>query len=406
MPVSEPSSRSSSAAGRGRDPSSPDRSRRPFHPVAFAVFVAALCAQVAFVITTRDDTPLEATVTELVDPEPSEPPSVIAREVQRAKFFDESVQPEIAMTDARNREAADRCLTRLRQVFHGYRADVPTFVADLTSISTRLGIVRRMPANWWKGDGRIEVYVQEKFESHLFSEQQLRRDVGRVLEEFQQEIEANQKHMLVRVQASLAEADLPEVAIDRYEPFLDAVASRLRDYSAGQGKDSVYHALTVLVVSEAGGYAATSMVAGLLARLGSATVVTAAAGAGATAGATATGAGGGSIAGPVGTVVGLGVGLAVGLVIDWWMTEKFEAEMQEQMNGYLMAIEETLLTGNSRMSPTSQVSSEPAPPSSDQVTSGLAGALPQVCDRLRIAYRERFYERIVASPTYETFGTE
>jgi hypothetical protein len=337
-----------------------------------------MAALVTLAVASRESSP----VAPVLPPSPiTQPPPAPSRDVLRAAFFDAEVEPRIVETDALNRQAAERCVIRLGNLFASYRDGVEPFVEDLTSISTRLGIVRRMPAGWWKADNRVEMYVQKKFETHLFTEEQLTRDVASVLNEFRNEVDANQKRMLVSVRASLSTADLPEVDMAQYEPFFAEVAKQLRDYSTRQGTSSVYSALTVLVFSEAGSFAAVSVVSGLLARFGTAAAATAAAAGGVTAGATATGAGGGSLVGPVGTVVGLGVGLAIGLAIDWWMTEKFEEEMNEQMNAYLVSLEEAMLHGSSTSSS----------------TGGIAEGLPVVCDQLLVAYRERFFEQIVTA---------
>ncbi len=353
----------------------------PAYPAAAAAWAGVIAAWCTFVVVTQR--PPEPRRLELPEPAPTEAVTVVPRNVQRAVFFDSEVEPRIVETDRLNREAAQRCVDRLRQVFENYQNGIQPFVEDLTSLSTRLGIARRMPGNWWNGDHRIERYVQQKFETHLFSRQKLLGDVSSVLESFRQEVDANQRRLLVSVHASLEVADLPEIQIDSYEPFFGKVARRLRGYSAEQGTTSVYNALIVLIMSEAGSYAAVSVVAGLLARFGSAAAVSAAAGAGVTAGTTAAGAGGGSMLGPVGTAVGLGVGLAVGLVIDWWMTDRFEQEMSKQMADYLRMLEVTILDRPAEGGLTG----------ADQP--GLCNALPKLCDRLADAYRDNFYEQIV-----------
>lgn len=311
-------------------------------------------------------------------------PETASATVRRAALFDEAVQPQIETADQLNRQAATRCIARLDRVMRSYQRGVKPFVSDLTSISTRLGIVRRLPGNWWNEDQRIEKYVRGKFEKHLFSEQRLVADIGDVLDQFKSEIESNQRRMLASVRVAVTESELPEVDVDQYDDFFQSVVVQLNDFATARGTESVYSGLTVLVISEAGSFAATSIVAGLLARFGTAAAVSAAAGAGATAGAAGVGAGGGTLAGPVGTAVGFGVGLAVGLVIDWWMTEKFETEMSAQMNGYMSSLRETILHGRPAGSPY-----RPNSPG------GIADAMPGVCDRLLDAYRESFYNKIV-----------
>jgi hypothetical protein len=383
-------------------PRRPTHSMGPVHPLGVAVLGGAIASLATFVVA------IEITRQRRVEASAQVSPVAVAtvpRTVQRAVFFDNEVKPCIDATDQLNRESAVRCIIRLRQVFRDYQRGVEPFVEDLTSISTRLGIVRRMPGNWWTGDSRIETYVQQKFETHLFSQQRLCSDVSEVLERFRQEIDANQRRMLIDVRASLDTADLPEIQVDQYDAFFQSVAQRLQGYSADQGTTSVYNALTVLIISEAGSYAAIAVVAGLLARFGSAAAVSAAAGVGATAGATATGAGTGSLAGPVGTAVGLGVGLAVGLIIDWWMTDRFEAEMNQQMTAYLQSLEATMLRGSPEHSIPSgsshgdSIQSSQSPELSHSV--GLVQALPELCGGLVVAYRERFYEQIVTGEEVE-----
>ena len=252
------------------------------HPLAACTLLAALVALATLaVIPQRDDTPtppaLEVSTAQQAPLEPD-------RQSLRSEFFVREVEPRIAETNQLNLEAADRCIERLKRLMNRYRRGVDPFVEDLTSISTRLGIVRRMPGDWWKDDHRVQDYVEEKFQRHLFSESMLTRDVGGILDAFRSEVDANQKRMLVNIRASLETADLPEVTIGHYETFLASVADQLQSYSSQQGSASVQNALTVLVLSEAGSYAAVTLASGLLTRFGAAAATTAVAAGGATAG--------------------------------------------------------------------------------------------------------------------------
>ncbi|NND99051.1 MAG: hypothetical protein HKN47_17175 [Pirellulaceae bacterium] len=359
-------------------------------PILLALVAATLAGVVTFFASSlyRPDSAPAVPAAALPSIEPVEAP--IARDVQRAIFFDNEVEPRIAEADRLNREAADRCVRRITMMMDRYRCGVDPFVNDLTSMSTRFGIVKRMPGDWWRKDNRIESYVEEKFEFHLFSEQTLMNDITQVLDDFKSEIDANQKRMLISVKTALGEADLPEVQADEYQPFFESVAQQLQHYSAKQGTASVQNAVGVFVISEAGVFAGRTIVVGLLARFGSTAVIGTAAGATATAGTTATGTGVGAFGGPAGAVVGFGIGLAVGFAIDWWMTEKFEARLSEQMNQYLDTLESTLLHGGATRPPAARTAG-----GSDNQNSGLVDALPVVCDHLLQAYRESFYEQIV-----------
>lgn len=316
-----------------------------------------------------------------------------AERVARARFYDTTVTPLIAEVDAKNRAAVDRCLERIDHVLQGYHEGVELFVDEMTSLTTRLGVIKRMPGGWWSGDGRVEAYVQEKFETHLFSEQKLINDISGALFQFRDEVNANQTWMLTRVQAALTTADLPGVQLAHQEDFFRELSTRLGSYAAGQGTTSVENMIGAFVLGEVGAFAGRSIVAGLLVRFAPSVAIGSAATASATVGASATGAGGGSLGGPVGAAVGFGAGLAIGLVIDWWMTEKFEAELSRQMHVYLYDLEAALISGGKASGAATITGNGTA--GSDVAASGLEKALPRVCDQLRNAYRDRFYQQIV-----------
>ena len=74
------------------------------------------------------------------------------------------------------------------------------------------------------------------------------------------------------------------------------------------------------------------------------------------------------------------------------MTEKFEAELSQQMHSYIASLEDAIINGGA----TKNVdASQPQIKRIDRP--GLKVALPVVCDRLKDAYRERFYQQIVVN---------
>ncbi len=77
----------------------------PDHPVASAVFGAAMIAMVTYLFVSRPG-PIPAVPHPPAKAQP-DPPAPVARQVvQRANFYDQEVEPLIAKTDALNREAA------------------------------------------------------------------------------------------------------------------------------------------------------------------------------------------------------------------------------------------------------------------------------------------------------------
>jgi hypothetical protein len=97
---------------------------------------------------------------------------------------------------------------------------------------------------------------------------------------------------------------------------------------------------------------------------------------GATVTSAAAGGGGGTAAGPAGTFIGAAVGLVVGLAIDWWMTERFEAKLREQLKAMVDEIEASVFEGA-------------------QGELGLRLSLSQTCDVLRDTYRSAVFELVV-----------
>ncbi|WP_436716845.1 hypothetical protein U8335_06495 [Roseiconus lacunae] len=321
-----------------------------------------------------------------------------ARRLARAKFYEQQVEPLLGNIGQQNQAAAQRCLDRIKSALDDYHQGVDGFVNDMTSIRTRLGIIKRMPAGWWKNDDRVQAYVQEKFQEHLFSADQLIDDVTDPLLQFRADIVANQNQLLSQVQASLSTADVPETQFEIGDQFFDDLSGPLSQYASSQGTTSVELMIGAFVIGEVGAFAAQSVMAGLLARFAPSIAIGSAAGASATVGATATGAGGGSLGGPVGTAVGFGVGLAVGLIIDWWMTDQFEAKLSKQMHAYLNELEHTLMIGNvSPELPPIPGESNPSVRIETQADGrqGLVSVLPKICDQLNLAYRDRFFEAIV-----------
>jgi hypothetical protein len=53
----------------------------------------------------------------------------------------------------------------------------------------------------------------------------------------------------------------------------------------------------------------------------------------------------GWLGGPLGAVIGVGAGLAVGAAVDWWVTDKFKANLTEELTTYLDNLERDMISG-------------------------------------------------------------
>lgn len=289
---------------------------------------------VAWFVVTRTQTP--------VPPVPQPPPV----EVNRTKeFYDSTLQPLVDENQRANLVAIERCLSRIDDSFTIYRKGIKPFSDDITSMGTRFGILTRMPANWWYEDGRIQRFVQTKFETHIFGEKQLNDDLTSALASLRDEIHANRNQLLASVKLAVFESDFPSLAIPDYRSFDEQVNQLLLEFSSNRAKDSVYHGIATMVTSEVAALVVTQIITRVVTAIGTSAATSAAAGGGATAGGAAAGAGGGSLGGPVGTAIGLGVGLVVGILVDWWMTENFKATLEKDLNTYLTNLRDGIIEG-------------------------------------------------------------
>lgn len=338
--------------------------------LSWALIVVLSVAAIAYIAIKPPPPPPEL-------PEPPNLPSPVTdRSVARAQFFDGQVQPAIAAADRANRQAADRCIERLQDAFNGYRKGIQPLTEDLTSWSTRWGVVSRMPSDWWYEKTDIQDFITKKFEVRLFSNDSLQQSIEDALAKFREDVEANNNKLLTDVKAAVSKADLPQLSDVDYRDFSTGVAESLQAYSAQTATDSMKNLVLTELASGTAGAAAGQIVIAIGARLAATAGTSAAAAGGATVAGGTAGGTGGSTVGPVGTVVGAGVGLVVGVVVDWWMTNSFKAKLSDQLNEMIDAISSAVVDGSEKQM-------------------GLRRSLAETCDALRDAYQQSLFNRIV-----------
>lgn len=301
------------------------------------------------------------------------------REERRA-FFDSQIDPLILTSHEEGRKSIERCSDRIREMFGRYGEGIDPFVHDLTSTWTRLGVLKRMPGEWWTQDDRVEKFIQEKFEKHIFSEGQLNRELTGAMRDLREDLLADRMRLLSQIKLSISVSELPELSLPDNIEFEKQVVEQLNHYSSLRAQDSVYQGLAGLISSEVASTLATSLVVRVVSSVGTSAAASAATAGGATATGAATGAGGGSLGGPAGTAIGLGVGLVAGIAIDWWMTSRFQSELKQELRQYLYRLEATLLHGNSE-------------------ASGLEANLERLIDEIRDAERDIFRQRLIGEVT-------
>jgi hypothetical protein len=264
----------------------------------------------------------------------------------RRKVFEEHVLPILEDEGRLSHQSVERCLKRIEDRFHAYRQGIPSFTKDIVSTWTRLGILRRMPTDWWRSENSVDQYVREKFEKHLFREDQLNEDITAALLAFREDMEADRNRLLSRVKVAISASELPLMSVPDFQEYESEVRDALVAMVQDQASDSVHAGVVALVTSEVASTIAMSLVTRLVAGIGTSTALSAGAAGGATAGGAATGAGTGSLGGPAGTIIGLGVGIVVGVSIDWWMTRQFQSKLQSEMIDYIVRLESRLIHGS------------------------------------------------------------
>ncbi len=320
-----------------------------------------------------------------IEPEikPAPVSDVVAARERTLKFFEARVVAELETADRENRMAAERCIARIEQNFLQYRSGVDGFIDEITGFRSRFGIMKRMPGQWWNGDDRVADYIAEKFERHLFSEKKLTDDLRSALDAFRDDIRANQRGLLTRTQAAIAESDLPPIQMDDAEVFFAKVSEKIATLASEEAQTSVADGVTALVIAEAGS-TATGMLAGrIIASLATSAATTAATTGGATAGTATAGAAGGSIVPGAGTAIGFAAGFVVGFAIDYWMNEKSAAKLRTELLLYINKIESDLLLGPAELS------------AEDPQQTGIKRSIDITCQQLRDGVHARLYEIIV-----------
>jgi hypothetical protein len=286
-------------------------------------------------------------------------------------FYHAQVDPAILAADLANQEAAQRAVNTLWDTLNGYRRGINPFCDELLSYSTRWGVVRRAPGDWWYSRDSIGPYVNAKFAKHLFTDAKLKSDIQRAVNQFYGEESANRNAMIVRVKAAISQADIPDLQTIDTNAFVATISDQIKAIS----KDAAVSSITQMILSElageAGFAAASFLMSQVVTRLAAMAGVSIAAAGGATVGTTMGGGGLGSMAGPLGTAAGLAAGLIVGMIVDGWMSSKYKRRIRDQINGMINVLVAEVISGSSQGS---------------GITPGLTGC----CIALKQSYSKSF----------------
>ena len=296
-----------------------------------------------------------------VVPAPAEPVVPVESPRDRAiRVYRTDIVPMLDAYDARNERAAERAIATLRERINARRGGIKPFVDDVQSWRTTFGVIGRKSRDMWRRargtrriDGSVQQYVDEKFQRRVLSPAGLNADVQAALDVFREDVDASRNQLYVDMRLPLRDVKVDQVRTKAsFAAFIDDVRFRSLQLSHGGSHDAVTSNLTAFaagwVAGEVGAKVAGRVTAAIVTRVGTQLATRAAVTGGATVTGAATGGSAGSSVGPAGTVVGLAVGIAVGAVVDWWMSEKFEAKMTAQLNQFLTDLERSMIEGTGR----------------------------------------------------------
>lgn len=265
-------------------------------------------------------------------------------------FLHDGSAPLLARAKARDLAAVNRAISALDTRFAAYAGGVDAFTHDLTAWGTRFKLIWRKGMETVKRreipEGTAKL-VREKFDKHVVSDTTLEADVLAVLQQFAYDMEANRNELLGSIRTSLEASDLPvevrHVAMAdfkiRYDEQLKTLLARLPGNSVMVGVGGI----TAGIVTEE---AVRQMVRVVLTQATARLAGGAMASGGAAATAVATGGTGGTAVAPgVGTAVGVVGGFLVGAIVDWWMTEEFEAKVKMDVLTFLTQTRTSLISG-------------------------------------------------------------
>ena len=265
-------------------------------------------------------------------------------------FLSGEAAPLLAQAKAKDLAAVNRALAGLDARFASYGAGVDAFTRDLTAWGTRFRLIWRRSVETIKRrdipEGTAKL-VRDKFDRHVVSDARLEADVLAVMQQFAYNLEAGRNELLGTLKTRLEASDLPvEVRLvaladfkTRYQDQLKALLAKMPGNSVMVGVGGI----TAGIVTEE---AVRQMVRVVLTQAASRLAAGAVASGGAAATAIAAGGTGGTAVAPgVGTAVGVVGGFLVGAVVDWWMTEEFEAIVKRDVLAFLTQTRATLISG-------------------------------------------------------------
>lgn len=265
-------------------------------------------------------------------------------------FLSSDAKPALLNAKTKDLAAVDRAVVSLDACFGRYAEGVDKFTRELTGWGTRFRLI------WRKGVETVKRHeipegatklVRDKFDANVVSDARLEADVMAVMKQFAYDLEANRNELMGSLTTRLQSSDLPvtvqKVALGEFQTQFDQnVKKLLHGLPANTATIGAGSMATGIVAEEA----VRQLVRVVLTQAAARLAGSAAASGGAAATAVAAGGTGGTVLAPgVGTAIGVVGGFVVGAVVDWWMTDKFEAQVKIEVLTFLQKTRNALVGG-------------------------------------------------------------
>lgn len=277
---------------------------------------------------------------------------------QITSSFDPEILSALAAYDARNKAAVEDAVTRISDGIDDFRNGIKPFVEDITSWTTRFGVVWRIGGDYldeWFGApaerSETSAYVSERFERHLFSERKLELLLASALGQFRDDLAASRNMLHAKVKAAWKKRDS---AIR--EPNRENIAREVNVSVTAASTKMATDSVSVAALSFLGGFLieevaetiARAVLERALSQMATSAVLKAASAGGTTVTLTAGGGATGSPAGPLGSAVGMTVGVLSGIIADWYLTELLEEKLASECNEMISGVASQVLFGTGK----------------------------------------------------------
>lgn len=276
---------------------------------------------------------------------PFETPASRLTSDEKAAFFAQNVSPILDANASANVKALETLRSDIHQLFEQYRRRVPNFTEDITGFRNKTKITWEATKQLASDDkDKVKRHVSKKFEMHVVSAAKMQAELEALLHGFRRDVEANHNRMLADIGTAVKnDPRFAALGVRLPDSFGRDLEADISAASLQAGKEAVVLSGMMFLVSFATEEAVRSLVTATLTRVGASLATSMGATAAASGGATVAGGTGGgatgTLGGPAGVVIGVAAGLTVGIIVDYVMTERMEAKLNEECARFLTQAE-------------------------------------------------------------------